>query len=54
MQRNAGEQVLRPLDIVLERAQRSNRPPIAVVDIGSNSVRLVIYDELSRAPKVGL
>ncbi len=50
MQRNAGEQVLRPLDIVLERAQRSNRPPFAVVDIGSNSVRLVIYDELSRAP----
>jgi exopolyphosphatase/guanosine-5'-triphosphate,3'-diphosphate pyrophosphatase len=24
--------------------------PVAVVDIGSNSVRLVVYDELSRAP----
>jgi len=26
------------------------RPHHAVVDIGSNSVRLVVYDELGRAP----
>ena len=26
------------------------RPPYAVVDIGSNSVRLVVYDRLGRAP----
>ena len=25
-------------------------PPLAVVDIGSNSVRLVVYDGLSRSP----
>ena len=27
-----------------------NGPPLAVVDIGSNSVRLVVYERLSRAP----
>ncbi|MGC1110314.1 MAG: exopolyphosphatase, partial [Methylovirgula sp.] len=26
------------------------KSPVAVVDIGSNSVRLVVYDGLSRAP----
>jgi exopolyphosphatase/guanosine-5'-triphosphate,3'-diphosphate pyrophosphatase len=25
-------------------------PPIAVIDIGSNSVRLVVYEALTRAP----
>ena len=25
-------------------------PPLAVVDIGSNSVRLVVYEGLSRSP----
>ncbi|NJL50883.1 MAG: exopolyphosphatase, partial [Blastochloris sp.] len=25
-------------------------PPVAVIDIGSNSVRLVVYEALSRAP----
>ncbi len=28
----------------------SGAPPVAVVDIGSNSVRLVVYDGLRRAP----
>jgi len=37
----------RPLDIsaVIER-----RPAYGIVDIGSNSVRLVVYDQLGRAP----
>src|ERR1700751_3513774 len=26
------------------------RPPIAVIDIGSNSVRLVVYEGLTRSP----
>ena len=28
----------------------SDAPPVAVVDIGSNSVRMVVYDGLRRAP----
>ena len=40
----------RPLDLNPERAQRVGRPPYAIVDIGSNSVRLVVYDQLGRAP----
>jgi exopolyphosphatase / guanosine-5'-triphosphate,3'-diphosphate pyrophosphatase len=31
-------------------AGRDQGPPLAVVDIGSNSVRLVVYERLSRAP----
>ena len=41
---------LRPLDLDPERAARSVRAPYGIVDIGSNSVRLVVYDQLSRAP----
>src|ERR1700749_3529125 len=26
------------------------KPPYGIIDIGSNSVRLVVYDELGRAP----
>jgi len=33
-----------------ERARRAKRVPCAVVDIGSNSVRLVVYDQLGRVP----
>ena len=33
----------------LASADRSRRP-VAIVDIGSNSVRLVTYDSLDRAP----
>jgi exopolyphosphatase/guanosine-5'-triphosphate,3'-diphosphate pyrophosphatase len=40
----------RPLDLAPQRFSRSGRPPYAVIDIGSNSVRLVVYDELGRAP----
>ena len=40
----------RQLDLVPERVLRSERLPYAIVDIGSNSVRLVIYDGLGRAP----
>jgi exopolyphosphatase / guanosine-5'-triphosphate,3'-diphosphate pyrophosphatase len=39
----------RPLELDVARIER-DRPHHAVVDIGSNSVRLVVYDQLSRAP----
>jgi exopolyphosphatase/guanosine-5'-triphosphate,3'-diphosphate pyrophosphatase len=38
------------LELAPERTLRGSRPPYAIVDIGSNSVRLVVYDELGRAP----
>src|SRR5579872_4583539 len=41
---------VRPLDIHPERAGRAGREPYAIVDIGSNSVRLVVYEQLGRAP----
>ena len=44
----AGE-ALRPLELDAARAGRE-RPHHGVVDMGSNSVRLVVYDALSRAP----
>ncbi len=31
-------------------ALRNDRAPVAVVDIGSNSVRLIVYDDATRAP----
>ncbi|WP_169728396.1 Ppx/GppA family phosphatase [Geminicoccus roseus] len=40
----------RPLDLHPERALRRDSDLYAIVDIGSNSVRLVVYDELGRAP----
>jgi exopolyphosphatase/guanosine-5'-triphosphate,3'-diphosphate pyrophosphatase len=40
----------RPLDLDPEHAGRTLRAPYAIVDIGSNSVRLVVYDQLGRAP----
>lgn len=33
-----------------DRPSRDPQPPVAIIDIGSNSVRLVAYDGLSRAP----
>jgi exopolyphosphatase/guanosine-5'-triphosphate,3'-diphosphate pyrophosphatase len=41
---------LRPLELDPDRALRGTRKPYGIVDIGSNSVRLVVYDELGRAP----
>ena len=46
----AGEIVPRPLELNPERVARGGRAPYAIVDIGSNSVRLVVYDQLGRAP----
>ena len=40
----------RLLDLDPERVRRADRPPYAIVDIGSNSVRLLVYDQLGRAP----
>jgi exopolyphosphatase / guanosine-5'-triphosphate,3'-diphosphate pyrophosphatase len=40
---------LRPLNLDPERARRADRP-YAIIDIGSNSIRLLVYDRLSRAP----
>src|ERR1700758_4978711 len=42
--------VPRPLELDPERAGRAGRAPYAIVDIGSNSVRLMVYDQLGRAP----
>ncbi len=41
---------VRPLALTPDRVAHAKHRPYAVVDIGSNSVRLVIYDELGRAP----
>jgi exopolyphosphatase / guanosine-5'-triphosphate,3'-diphosphate pyrophosphatase len=46
----ASKTAIRPLDLNPERAGRADRAPYAIVDIGSNSVRLVVYDQLGRAP----
>src|ERR1700684_2651199 len=42
--------VPRPLELDPARARDAARAPYAIVDIGSNSVRLVVYDQLGRAP----
>jgi exopolyphosphatase/guanosine-5'-triphosphate,3'-diphosphate pyrophosphatase len=44
------DDIRRPLDLDTQRAGRLRRAPYAIVDIGSNSVRLVVYDQLGRAP----
>jgi exopolyphosphatase / guanosine-5'-triphosphate,3'-diphosphate pyrophosphatase len=40
----------RPLTLDAGLSGRTHRPPYAIVDIGSNSVRMVVYDQLGRAP----
>jgi len=42
--------VHRPLDLDPKRAGRLDRPPYGIIDIGSNSIRMVVYDQLGRAP----
>ena len=37
---------------VVSQGRLPGRRPVAVVDIGSNSVRLVIYEGIARAPTV--
>ena len=44
------QSVHRPLDLDPKRAGRLDRAPYGIIDIGSNSVRLVVYDQLGRAP----
>ncbi|MBV9287449.1 MAG: Ppx/GppA family phosphatase [Hyphomicrobiales bacterium] len=45
------EEPLRPLVLEPARVMRDERRPhYAIIDIGSNSVRLMVYDQLSRAP----
>ena len=38
--------IVRPLELDAHRAVTPERRPYGIVDIGSNSVRLVVYDEL--------
>jgi hypothetical protein len=45
-----GSEPLRPLDLDAGHSGRTSRPPYAIVDIGSNSVRMVVYDQLASAP----
>jgi exopolyphosphatase/guanosine-5'-triphosphate,3'-diphosphate pyrophosphatase len=40
----------RPLDLDPARVLSAGRPHYAIIDIGSNSVRLMVYDQLGRAP----
>ena len=42
----------RILELHPERATRTDRRPYAVIDIGSNSVRVVVYDLAERATRV--
>ena len=47
---HASEEPHRPLELDPERAKRADRRPYAIVDIGSNSIRLLVYDQFGRAP----
>ena len=40
----------RPLELDPARVMRADRPHYGIIDIGSNSVRLLVYDQLGRAP----
>lgn len=44
------EELQRPLELKPHVAGGADRRHVAVIDVGSNSVRLVIYESLSRAP----
>ncbi|HYC24742.1 MAG TPA: Ppx/GppA family phosphatase, partial [Roseiarcus sp.] len=47
---NSRREPVRRLGLDWVRAARSPREPYGIVDIGSNSVRLVVYEQLGRAP----
>ena len=47
---DTSKEPLRPLDLDPGRVLRAERPHYAIIDIGSNSVRLMVYDQLGRAP----
>ena len=47
---HTSQEPLRPLELDPERAGQVDRRPYAIVDIGSNSIRLLVYDQLGRAP----
>ena len=47
---HTSDEPLRPLELDPERARQVDRRPYAIVDIGSNSIRLLVYDQLGRAP----
>src|SRR5207249_7587862 len=40
----------RPLSMNVAQGRLDYGPPVAVIDIGSNSVRLVVYEGLTRSP----
>ena len=40
----------KPSHAIIAKGRLDHGPPIAVIDIGSNSIRLVIYEGLTRAP----
>ena len=42
--------IVRPLDLSAGLAGTAGQDHYAIVDIGSNSVRMVVYDQLGRAP----
>ncbi len=44
------DHTVRPPELTPERLRRLREEHFAVIDIGSNSVRLVVYDRLSRSP----
>ena len=45
-----GDAIPRPLDLDAARVAAADGGPYAIVDIGSNSVRLVVYERMGRAP----
>ena len=47
---DTAEEPRRPLELDPGRVLRADRPHYAIIDIGSNSVRLIVYDQLGRAP----
>ena len=47
---DTSEEPLRPVDLDPGRVLRADRPHYAIIDIGSNSVRLMVYDQLGRTP----